>query len=145
MDRGVLRELVARPSAYGRPFVYSGPDLRLHSFAVTLGMALREPAANALSTGPGPGGMVAVEVAVEAQRPVVWRETGGVRSSPRRERGSARGCWSAAWPASSKGSVKMDFRPGAGLHVLAPISVKIAPERNSWRERKPPLEAVPLI
>ena len=129
-----LAEATLRP--YGRRFSYSGPDLRLHSnFAVTLGMALHELATHAVKHGAwSSGGEVAIEVGVEdAGRTVrvVWRETGGQSVALPDQTGFGTRLLKRGVAAELGGSVQLDYRPrGLVCTILAPVSVKIAPERE---------------
>lgn len=132
-----LRELVeATLGHYGRRFTFSGVDLQLHSsFAVTLGMALHELATNAVKYGAwASGGDVAIEVSVEdAGRTarIVWRETGGSQLAAPARTGFGTRLLERGVAGELGGSVNMDYRPrGLVCTILAPVSAKIAPERE---------------
>jgi len=127
-----LRELMdATLGHYGRPYAYSGPDLRLHpNFAVTLGMALHELATNALKYGAwASGGRIEIEVDSDggsgATR-IVWREIGGKAVSAPAQKGFGSRLLERGVAGELGGKVTIDYRrEGLVCTIHAPASAKI--------------------
>ena len=127
---------------YGHPYVYRGPDLRMHSnLAVTLGMALHELATNALKHGAwSTGGRVELSVSVrpDAQIEIVWRERdGGPVARPQR-RGFGSRLLERGVAGELGGLVWMDYPPeGLVCTIRAPISAKLSAAAETAASAQP--------
>lgn len=138
-----LKELVeATLGHYGRPFAFSGQDLRLHSnLAVTLGMALHELATNAVKHGAwASGGRIDIEVALaDGEARIVWRESGGRPVTKPSRSGFGSRLLSQGVAGELGGKVTIDYRPdGLVCTIAAPLSDKLSlepePVTEAWAE-----------
>jgi two-component sensor histidine kinase len=126
-----LRELVdATLNPYGRPYAYTGPDVRLDAnHAVTLGMALHELATNAVKHGAWRGkGRIDVEVVETggAELWIVWRETGGPLTGEPARRGFGSRLLESGVAREFGGSVGLEYaRGGLICTIRAPLSARI--------------------
>lgn len=115
---------------YGRPYSYTGPDLRLDpNLAVSLGMALHELTTNALKHGAWLGqGRVDIEVVETGGQEVwiVWRESGGRMAAPPARRGFGSRLLERGVAGELDGEVKLDFaRTGLVCTIRAPLSTRL--------------------
>lgn len=130
-ESATLRELTeATLQPYGRPYTYTGPDLRLDpNLAVSLGMALHELTTNALKHGAWLGaGRVDIEVTRQGGDHVwiVWRETGGPLVRTPRGRGFGSRLLEHGVAGELGGEVTIEFaKTGIICTIRAPLSDRI--------------------
>jgi two-component sensor histidine kinase len=130
-ESATLRELAhATLEPYGRPYSYTGEDLRLDpNLAVSLGMALHELTTNALKHGAWLGaGRVDIEVTRQGgdQIWIVWRESGGPPVRRPRGRGFGSRLLERGVAGEMGGEVSIEFAPaGVICTIRAPLSERM--------------------
>jgi two-component sensor histidine kinase len=118
---------------YGQSFQRVGPDLSLSpNTAVSLGMALHELATNAVKYGAwSQGGEVRIETAVDEAAGVItvtWRELGGPKINPPRQRGFGSRLLEQGIASELGGEVGLQFaQEGLSCVIRAPITPALYP------------------
>jgi len=124
-----LRELTdSTLSPYGRPYSYSGPDLRLDAnLAVSVGMALHELATNALKHGAWrERGKIEVQVEANGEAQITWRETGGPKVAQRAHRGFGSRLLERGIAQEMAGQVTLDFAEDGLICIIrAPLNARL--------------------
>ncbi|MBU1378877.1 MAG: sensor histidine kinase [Alphaproteobacteria bacterium] len=125
-----LHELIdAALRHYGRPYAYSGPDVKLEAnLAVSLGMALHELATNALKHGAWSGdGRIDIALSqTNGSLDFIWHESGGPIVQPPGKRGFGSRLLERGIAAELAGQVTLDFATGGLICMIhAPLSARL--------------------